>query len=423
MNKNVKHNGAVFTPPYIAKFMSSFIDDAKSKTILEPSCGEGSLLHYISKQHNVLGIDLQKKYVNECRKKFPEWTFIQKDFTSVKLHQKFDYIIGNPPYVKIQNLPKHTVTRIVSEYPKFMHGNINLYAYFIIKCLGLLADKGKLIFIIPNTLFFNKSLRSLKQYLLDQRLLEHLVDFGDEQIFEHVLTYTCIIVLSKRKKDFYMSQKGLNGKPKKISYNTTRSVSDQQIFSPRIGIMTLADSIYILKKWKSDGKYIKFNDEAEKPYRIEKKACRNIFKVSKNEIHKIIYPYILVDSKVVPDSKFASKYPLCYKYLVDHKNILALRDSGKYPLWFCYGRTQSLMPYHGNRLFISTVVHDIKDSLITKDIELYYAGLWIKPVATKSIESLKNMLIKNEDLILQQSNHRDGGWFALSHGSFAGVIS
>jgi len=54
-----------------------------------------------------------------------------------------------------------------------------------------------------------------------------------------------------------------------------------------------------------------------------------------------------------------------------------------------------------------------------KSVPLYYSGLWLQPVGkNKSLSKIRTQLVKNEELILQNSNHRAGGWFALTHASF-----
>jgi adenine-specific DNA-methyltransferase len=425
-NNHVKTKGEVFTPPNIAAYMASFIDHSQPRDILEPSCGDGAILNHIPSTHRVTGVDIQNRHVKLCQKTFPQWTFLHRDFTRFHTDRTFDYVIGNPPYVKLQNLAPDTSARMQKEFPAFIYGNTNLFVYFIVKCLSLLRDTGKLIFIVPNTILYNKSQQVLKHFLMSNRLIEHIVDFKDEQVFENATTYTCILVLTRKPstRSSYTLQYGLDSKKQLVSYDQRphSSASLRKLFTPRIGLMTLADDVFIIKDSKEKAGYLHFT-KGGKDYAIERDACMDIFKVSKNVRYKIIYPYVIKNGSAIIDHAFLQKYPLCGKYLRDHKARLDERDSGNvhgYPTWYAYGRTQALVPMPSKtRVFLPTVVRNIRSSYITTTVPLFYSGLYLEPCDGSSIATIKKHLIEHETRILQQSNHRAGGWFALSHGSFA----
>lgn len=425
MSDPVKDRGVVFTPPQIAKWMVSLIPNKTPLHILEPSCGNGAILDFIPAKHFVTGIDINKSHIAACKKKFSHnhWAFIQNDFIKVLPSQKYDVVIGNPPYVRIQNMQPSMVTKMQKEYPDFIYGNTNLYAYFLVKCLDMLKDNGKLIFLIPNSLFYNKSLQRIKQYILEKRWLEYLIDFHEHQIFEGVSTYTCILVLTKNaKRTFYTLENGVTHAKQKVYYKTPKKIMSNRSFVPRIGIMTLCDDVFIIK----DFTFINNNNTIQfikhgKSYQIEADACMDILKVSKNAIYKIIYPYLNINKRVEIDLEFLQKYPQCARYLQEYKHVLHQRDNGntsRYPAWYAYGRTQSLTPHDGKRLFLPTVVKNIKDSFFVRDVPLFYSGLWIEPQTHISISTMKQWLISHEKHILENSNHREGGWFALTHSSF-----
>lgn len=415
----IKNNGVVFTPSNIVKYMTSYIDNNNIKKILEPSCGVGNFLENIDKKHNITCIDINKKYILEIRKKYKNVKTIIQNFIDYKTDDKYDYIIGNPPYIKIQNINKKDLYKIRNEFPDFINGNTNLYIYFIIKCLKLLNDNGKLIFIIPNTWIYSKSFLYFKNYILDNKLLELLIDFKDKQIFNNVSTYTSIIILTNKQNDFYYYSNDIDKKLIKKNYNNNNNNKNYSLLNtmtPRIGIMTLKDDVFIIKKFKILNNKIYFIKN-DKEYIIEKDACKNILKVSKNKVYLIIYPYDN-NCKIIEDLK--NIYPLTYNYLFDFKNELDKRDNGNnnYKKWYCYGRTQSLKISNKKRLFISTIVKNIKDFLITKKVDLYYSGLCIEPKNNYDIEDIKIKLLKKEKQILQSSNNKSNNWYSLSVNSF-----
>ena len=123
----------------------------------------------------------------------------------------FDVIVGNPPYISLGKLRRDT-----SVYAQ-MHrtdegGNPgqktyntlesrgDIYTLFVERGLHLLRKGGLLSYIIPNKwekVMYGRPLRELFR----NTNLTHLIDFGDNQIFEDATTYTCIIRMRKEKQD------------------------------------------------------------------------------------------------------------------------------------------------------------------------------------------------------------------------------
>lgn len=416
---DIKNHGVVFTPEDIVKFMVSYINNQTSKNILEPSCGTGNFLKHLDKKHNITCVDINKEYSKICSKKYSHAKCIHKNFIDFVTDEKFDYIIGNPPYVKIQNINAIDMSKIKKEYPEFIQGNTNLYIYFIIKCFNLLKENGKLIFIVPNTWLYSKSFSHFKEYVFQNRLIELLIDFKCKQVFENVSTYTSIIILTKKSNKYYYYGKDMAAHKlvKKYYEDVKRGRSKLlNYMSPKIGLMTLKDAVFIIKDYTITDKKVIFEKDNNK-YIIERDACKTILKVSKNKLYLIIYPYDS-NQKIIKDLN--KKFPLTYQYLLRYRKQLDARDNGKhnYPKWYAYGRTQALQIKKGRRLFISTIVKNIRDYLIEKDVDLYYSGLCIEPKHNKSINFIKQQLIANEKAILEQSNNKANNWYGLSLNSF-----
>jgi adenine-specific DNA-methyltransferase len=419
----VKTRGSVFTPQVIAEKLVSYIDNSSPQSILEPSCGVGDILKYIHPKHKVTAIDINDTYIKESKRLgLKNIKYIHQDFIDYTSRQKYDYIVGNPPYVKIQNLTDSTISAMKAQYPDFIYGNTNLYIYFVLKCFDLLKKEGKLIMIIPNTFLYNKSLHKFKEHLYTHKLIEELIDFKDTQVFEDATTYTCILVLSTSPKSSYKYSTGLEQKPKVVSYKSVNLGSRSDLlkhFRPKIGLMTLCDSVYIIKEFKLINDHIYFSKDGV-TYKIEKDACKNILKVSKNKVYKIIYPYVVVDDKVEIDTKFGKRFPRAYKYLSKYKDKLGKRDSGKgveYEVWYQYGRSNGIKPY-GNktRVFMPTLVQNVKGSLIEKKVDLYYSGLWLEH--DRKNKEIIDLLEKNDGRILMRSGNKSSGWHMISRGSF-----
>lgn len=122
----------------------------------------------------------------------------------------FDAVIGNPPYVKLQNFTKvhpdmadWLVNGSSGEapYQSTGTGNFDLYLPFIEKGLSLLNEGGRMGYIAPNlwpTLEYGEGLRGLVHA---GRHLEKWLDFRSFQVFEEATVYTAIQIFSKRPAD------------------------------------------------------------------------------------------------------------------------------------------------------------------------------------------------------------------------------
>ena len=128
-----------------------FMPKDKNISILEPSSGEGNFLEILGdkgyKNITAYEIDSQYKYTKT----------ITEDFLKTDIKDKFDLIIGNPPFTSV----KLTESYYGNGETEFRTRFIEML--FLEKSLKLLKEDGKLIFIFPNRLFldtkFNKILR------------------------------------------------------------------------------------------------------------------------------------------------------------------------------------------------------------------------------------------------------------------------
>ena len=135
--------GQVFTPNYIAEFMvknslkfiNNFNKSYKEITVLEPSAGEGVFLKYLIQNNfkNITAYEIDDNLKDSLLKKYPEVNFRFINVLSSDLNEKFDLIIGNPPYLG-QNYNAKIFQDYVRKYPvceKYFVGNMDLFYFFI----------------------------------------------------------------------------------------------------------------------------------------------------------------------------------------------------------------------------------------------------------------------------------------------------
>ncbi len=165
---NVKTLGQVFTPPFIVSLTLSLRKN--SGRVLEPSCGDGAFSSVIP---DCLAIELDAT-------KAPPHALVM-DFFDLPTSEKFETIIGNPPYVRFQDINPETKKKL--SLTRF-DGRSNLYLFFIEKCVQHLAPHGELIFITPRDFLKATSSRKLNAWLFAQGTMTHWIELGDQRIFQ-----------------------------------------------------------------------------------------------------------------------------------------------------------------------------------------------------------------------------------------------
>jgi len=165
---NIDNLGQVFTRKDIVKTMLLLRNN--NGTILEPSCGNGAFINQIE---NCIGIELDKDICPN--------NAINMDFFNFNISNKFDTIIGNPPYVKYKNILPETKNLLDKS---FFDERTNLYLFFIKKCIEHLNENGELIFITPRDFLKNTSSIKLNNWILTQGSFTHFIDLGDANIWE-----------------------------------------------------------------------------------------------------------------------------------------------------------------------------------------------------------------------------------------------
>lgn len=113
----------------------------------------------------------------------------------VKNYMEYDYVVGNPPYVRIQNLPDGQKAMLDQLYESTT-GNYDLYCPFYERGLDWLKEgSGRLGFITPNQFMVTDYGKGLRRIMLEQSRIEEVYDFRDSGIFEDATNYPAIVIL------------------------------------------------------------------------------------------------------------------------------------------------------------------------------------------------------------------------------------
>ena len=425
MNKK-KTNGEVFTPHKIINFMlDNTYDPTKMDYILEPGCGDGrfiiSLIERIIKkfgnQHDIIndkiskiyGVELDyenylltvlnvEKFLNDYPLITEKPKILNDDALLSDIHNriKWSYIVGNPPYVRIHNLDSNYLKILQNKYEYLKNGMVDLY-YGFFELHKNLEKNGVLCFITPSSYLYNTSGEILFFDLCEKKLLNSVIDFTSEKMFDNASTYTCITTIKKNSEIFIYKKTDKNLKTyfeKKLNFNEKNTtflelIQDDKVnkilfkskFKVKTGFATLSDKIFVIENFIDNGDTITFIKKGIE-YTIEKGITKLCVKASKyNGINnRVIFPYANFDgvNKPITEDDFLNLYPLAYNYMSIHKTQLMLRDKGKISeeKWFLWGRTQGINNTDGSKIIISPIYLNNPFTYINQNV-LVYSGYYI----------------------------------------------
>ena len=198
--KEKKDNGIYFTPPstviknirYLKKLNINF------ERILEPSCGTGEFLNALSSrlpESSIVAVEKNTTIYDSLQNQFPERIQIYNDdFITRNIDDKFNLIIGNPPYFVLK---KKDVPSIYNDY---YTGRPNIFIIFIIKSLSLLAEDGILSFVLPksftNCLYYDNT----RNFINENYTILNIENCDDKYIETKQETITFVIQNKKPQK-------------------------------------------------------------------------------------------------------------------------------------------------------------------------------------------------------------------------------
>lgn len=333
-------------------------------------------------------------------------------FPDVFARGGFDCVVGNPPYVKLQNFRKvHAdMAAFLSRDPaqggayfSTQTGNFDLYLPFIEKGIQLLNEDGRLGYIAPSVWQMNEYGAGLRGFVEQGRHLWGWVDFGSYQIFDEATVYTALQFFSKHPNNEVAVVQAPNGVVAESPWEAAdirlpyarlsfgnrwllvtgkeRNLIDKLMKSGRrlddvsvsrnifVGIQTSADHIYHLKrlgpnryeekptKGAKRGRIIEIEDDIMMPLVAGENANRYLTPDTKTYL---LFPYKVSEGRprLLTASEMNTNFPKAWLYLKEHEETLRSRENAKFDNeeWYQFGRNQNIGRQHVNKLIVPRLV-------------------------------------------------------------------
>ena len=420
MNKKCQ----VFTPEnYVRELLDSvgYTHNLYGKRILENSCGDGNILVAVVQRYiddcrengmsrtkiknglakDIYGIEIDKEQYEKCINNLNDvlkrnnignvdWKIVNEDYLKWNSITKFQYIVGNPPYITYSELKEEEQLFVKGNFETCVKGKFDYCYAFIEKSIKSLANDGKMSYLIPSSIYktvFGNNLRTFKCPYITK-----IKDYKQVKIFDKALVKSSIMVLDKQRQNDVLRYHDMSMETEmEIPIERLEEkwffAEENEEGQHRFGdyfkvshvVATLLNKAYVLP----DGAYTEVDDGYVcGNHTIERAVVRSTetprtLRYNKHE--KIIFPYTYDENGLVrfEDGEFEQLYPEAAAYLNELRRDLDKRKSDKNAKWYEYGRSQALSGLNSQKLLISTVV--------TNDVDVYeleqecipYAGMYI----------------------------------------------
>ncbi|MEG1502449.1 MAG: class I SAM-dependent methyltransferase [Synergistaceae bacterium] len=211
-----KLRGAYYTPLQLSNAMVGLFASEDIGEILEPSCGDGVFIdslmqnQMLNAKNSITAIEIEKaeaqkvaqvyannKNVNVINTDF--FDFYEENY-KVK---RYNLILGNPPYIRYQYLTEKQraiQSKILVDHGMKSNKLINAWVCFLVACVQMLADNGKIAFVVPAEILQVAYAEDLRLFLSSQLSKITLITF-EKLIFPDIQQEVVVFIGEKGKQE------------------------------------------------------------------------------------------------------------------------------------------------------------------------------------------------------------------------------
>lgn len=210
-----KLRGGYYTPEIIAEFISRWAISDVSCRVLEPSCGDGSIVGSVVRRLKQLGMSSELIYKNvqgvelyeveavkarECGANIATSDFFAFYNSKIKGKEIYDIVVGNPPFIRYQNFDetfRKQAFALVNEIGLTLNRLTNIWVPFLILSTECLSDDGKLGMVVPAELFQVDYAAETRKYLSEK--FEYLIIITFKKLLFEGTQEEVVLLLGEKK--------------------------------------------------------------------------------------------------------------------------------------------------------------------------------------------------------------------------------
>lgn len=198
--------GAFYTPYDISRYIVSQLDLERESTVLEPAFGDGSFLRACTacgvETSNIFGCEIDPAAVSQsinsgCINRDNVYC---ADFFLFSDRNKFDSVVGNPPFVRIRSL-KDSDSDAVYNYCRnagfYLGEESSIWLPFLLKSVQHLNPHGSLGLVLPQDFTYLRYARFAWEYL-GKNFSKIRVIRVKERLFKDILQDVILLVAENK---------------------------------------------------------------------------------------------------------------------------------------------------------------------------------------------------------------------------------
>lgn len=274
-----KLRGAYYTPLQLANAMVSLVVPQNINNVLEPSCGDGvfldslASLNFINDIPDVTAVEIEPDEAEKVRNNYKENAnvhVLNEDFLGfyqqVYGKQTYDLILGNPPYIRYQYLTetqRDIQSRILTSHGMKSNKLINAWVAFLVACVQLLSENGKIAFVIPAEILQVVYAEDLRLFLSNQFSKITLLTF-EQLVFPDIEQEILVFIGEKGKEEKGIRIIELSDLEdfKKLNLNSNGFQKLEHVKEKWTKYFVSAEEIKVIQSIRDDKRFTKFSDLA-----------------------------------------------------------------------------------------------------------------------------------------------------------------
>lgn len=198
-----KLTGSFYTPEKLIEYMIRYLSSRiEPNCILEPSAGDGRFVTYLDTfKCPITLVEMDEQKAEELKHRFSDrCTIYCDDFLkfSAADDNRYDLIIGNPPYITKKKMPedqRNLSQSIINEYKLASDLFQNIWVPFILASINLLAANGTIFFVLPFEFLQVQYAEKLREFLEKKFNIIEITTFED-RVFADIEQDICLVYLS-----------------------------------------------------------------------------------------------------------------------------------------------------------------------------------------------------------------------------------